>query len=137
VSVARPDGTTVNEGYDAAGRLSSLTTPTTAINYTYSTNTGNLISASVTGGEALAYGYIGSLPTSSSWAGKVAGDVGVAYDDNFWVTSQTVNNAHQIDFAYDNDGLLVQAGSLVLARDPGNGLVTSTTEADPENRTSG
>jgi RHS repeat-associated protein len=126
VSVARPDGTTVNDGYDSAGRLSSLTTPITTINYTYGANTGNLTAESVTGGEALAYGYIGSLPTSSSWAGKVAGDVGVAYDDNFWVTSQTVNNAHQIEFAHDNDGLLVEAGSLVLSRDPGNGLVTST-----------
>ena len=127
VTVARPDGTTVNGGYDSAGRLASLTTPTTTIDYTSSASTGNQVAASVTGGEALAYGYIGSLPTSSSWTGAVAGDVNVAYDDNFWVTSQTVNNVHQIDFAHDNDGLLVQAGSLVLARDPENGLITTTT----------
>jgi RHS repeat-associated protein len=127
LATTRPDGTTVKAGYDRAGRLNGLTTSTTTINYAYSPKTGNLTGASVSGGEALTHGYLGSLPTTSSWAGPVAGDVADTYDSNFWITSETVNNANPIGLAHDNDGLLVKAGSLVLARDPENGLIAGTT----------
>jgi len=39
------------------------------------------------------------------------------FDTNFWVMSRSVNG-RGIDFAYDDDGLLTQAGSLGLSRDP-------------------
>jgi len=39
----------------------------------------------------------------------------------------SVNGANPVNFSYDDDGLLVQAGSLTLTRDPQNGRLTGTT----------
>jgi RHS repeat-associated protein len=126
-TITRPDGETINFGYDSAGRLSSTTTPTESITYAYDSTTGNLNSASIAGGEALAYGYNGPLPTSSTLTGTVAGTVSRTYNNNFWVASQSINSGNTITFTYDNDGLLTKAGSLVVHHDPKDGLVTGTT----------
>jgi RHS repeat-associated protein len=122
-SVTRPDSETIAYGYDSAGRLSSITTPTETANYAYDATAGNLSSASISGGEAITYGYNGPLPTSSTWTGTVAGSVSRAYNDNFWVTSESINNGNTINFTYDNDGLLTKAGSLVITNDPKDGLL--------------
>ena len=126
-TVTRPDGKTINYGYDGAGRLNSTTTPTETVSYTYDSTTGNLSGASISGGESIAYGYNGPLPASSTWTGTVSGSVSRAYNDNFWVTSQSINSGNTIDFAYDNDGLLTKAGSLVVKRNAKDGLITGTT----------
>ena len=49
------------------------------------------------------------------------------YDNNFRVTSRSINGANTINFGYDNDSLLTQAGALTLSRNPQNGLLTGTT----------
>ena len=126
-TITRPDGETINFGYDSAGRLSSTTTPTENITYTYDSTTGNLNSASITGGEALAYGYDGPLPTSSTLTGTVAGTVSRTYNNNFWVASESINGGNTINLTFDKDGLLTKSGSLTLKRDPKDGLVTGTT----------
>jgi len=41
-------------------------------------------------GGTLSYTYDGALPLSESWAGVITGDVSVAYDNNFRVTSRSV-----------------------------------------------
>jgi RHS repeat-associated protein len=125
-TVTRPDSETITFGYDSAGRLSSTTTPTETVNYAYDATTGNLSTASISGGEAIAYGYNGPLPTSSTWTGTVAGSVSRAYNDNFWVTSETINSGNTINFSYDNDGLLTKAGALAAKYNP-NGLLTGAT----------
>ena len=122
-TVTRPDGETITYGYDTAGRLSSITTPTETASYTYDATTGNLSGASITGGEATAYAYNGPLLASSTWTGTVAGSVSRAYNDNFWVTSQSLTNGSTINFTYDNDGLLTKAGSLAITNDPKDGLI--------------
>jgi RHS repeat-associated protein len=122
-TVTRPDGETVTVGYDSAGRQSSTTTPTETVTYAYDATTGNLSTASISGGEAIAYGYNGPLPTSSAWTGTVAGSVSRAYNNNFWVTSQSINNGNTINFTYDKDGLLTKAGSLAVTNDPKDGLI--------------
>jgi RHS repeat-associated protein len=122
-TVTRPDSEIITYGYDSAGRLSSITTPTETADYSYDATTGNLSTASITGGEAIAYGYNGPLPTSSTWAGTVAGSVSRAYNDNFWVTSESIDSGNTINFTYDNDGLLTKAGSLVITNDPKDGLL--------------
>jgi RHS repeat-associated protein len=124
-TVTRPDSETIIFGYDSAGRPSSTTAPTETATYTYDATTGNLSSASISGGEAIAYGYNGPLPTSSTWTGPVAGSVSRAYNDNFWVTSETVNNGNTINFTYDNDGLLTKAGSLAITNDAKDGFTKS------------
>lgn len=62
-----------------------------------------------TAGNTLAFKYDGSLKTSQTWAGEVAGQVTWLYNSRFWpkqesiVTTATFNRF----FGYDNDGLLV------------------------------
>jgi len=126
-TITRPDGQAIQFGYDNAGRLASTTTPTETITYSYDANTGNLSSASINGGEALAYGYNGPLPTSSALTGTVAGTVSRAYNNNFWVTSESINGGNAVTFTYDNDGLLTKAGALALKLDPKDGLIKGST----------
>jgi len=126
-TITRPDGQALQFGYDNAGRLASATTPTETITYSYDANTGNLSSATITGGEALAYSYNGPLPTSSALTGTVVGTVSRTYNNNFWVTSESINSGNTINFSYDNDGLVTKAGSLTLKLDPKDGLITGTT----------
>ena len=126
-TITRPDGQVIAFGYDSAGRLSSTTTPTEKISYGYDSATGNLSSASIAGGEAIAYGYNGPLPTSLTWTGSVAGNISRVYNNNFWVTSESINSGNTINFSYDNDGLITHAGALTLKLDPKDGLIKSTT----------
>jgi len=125
--ITRPDGNSIAFSYDNAGRLSSVTTPSEIIGYTYDSTTGNLTAANITNGESLSYGYNGSLPTSTTWAGAINGSVSRVYNSNFWVTSQSINGGNTIAFTYDNDRLLTGAGALTLARSPQNALITGTT----------
>ena len=127
--ITRPDGEVVAYSYDKAGRLTGVTVPTATLHYAYSTTTGNMSSASVTGGEAIAFGYNGPLPTSSKWTGTVAGTVSRTYDNNFWVKSQGVATGTTVNYTHDNDGLATKVGALTLTRNPNTGLVTATTLA--------
>jgi len=125
--VTRPDGQTIDFDYDTAGRLNSLNLPSRQLVYGYNATTGNLTGITDSSGSSLAYTYDGSLPKSSSWTGPVSGTVAWNYDNNFRVTSRSINGANTIDFGYDNDSLLTQSGALTIARNPQNGLLTGTT----------
>ncbi|HEX6504455.1 MAG TPA: RHS repeat-associated core domain-containing protein [Terriglobales bacterium] len=122
-TITRPDGQTIKYGYDSAGRLSSATTPTAMIDYSYDATTGNLNSASISGGEGLTYGYSGPLLTSSTWAGIVAGKVSRTFNNNFWVTSESINGGNTVNYSYDKDGLISKAGALSVKHNS-NGLLT-------------
>jgi RHS repeat-associated protein len=126
--VTRPDGQTLQLGYEpTGGRLSTLTLPgSQTISYAYHPSTGNL--ASITApASTLSYSYDGSLLTSTTWTGTVGGSVGRTYDNNFRITSQSVNGANTVTFGYDTDSLLTSAGTLSLSRSAQHGLITGTT----------
>src|SRR5207302_8327252 len=130
--ITRPDGDTLDFGYDVGGgcncgRLKTLTLPTGIITYVYDATTGKLRSVTAPNGGSLTYTYTGALLTQTSWAGTVAGNVGRIYDNDFRVTSLSVNSADAIAFQYDADSLLTQAGTLILSRNTPNGLLTGTT----------
>jgi RHS repeat-associated protein len=125
--VARPDGTTVSLGYDTAGRLSGVTTPQGQLGFTYDATAGTLTRVTAADGGTLSYQYDGPLVTSMAWAGAVTGSVAVTYNDDFLPVSQTLNSGQAVQATYDEDGLLVQAGELAIARDAGNGRITGTT----------
>ena len=57
----------------------------------------------------------------------MAGSVGRTYDNDFRLTTLTVNDQDPVSFGYDNDSLLTSAGALTLTRDPQNGLPAGTT----------
>ena len=125
-AITRPDGQKIAFAYDSAGRVTTLTTPSAVTHYAYDAVTGNLTSATVTGGEKLTYGYNGPLLASSALSGSIHGTVGRSYDDNFAISSETINGANAVNFAYDDDELLTQAGSLQLAYSSTNALLTGS-----------
>lgn len=126
--VTRPDGQTIQLGYESTGgRLSTLTLPgSVTINYAYSPTAGTLSSITAPG-ATLSYTYDGSLLKQTTWSGTVAGNVSRNYDNSFRITSQSVNGANTINFGYDNDSLLTSAGSLAISRSTQHGLITGTT----------
>ncbi|NJD69712.1 MAG: PKD domain-containing protein [candidate division NC10 bacterium] len=124
--VTRPDGQTLSLAYDTAGRLNSLVTPTGTLQYAYSGTTGNLSSITAPG-STLSYVYDGPLLKQTTWSGTVVGSVSQTYDNNFRITSQSLNGANAVTFGYDNDSLLTSAGALNIARNAQHGLITGTT----------
>src|SRR5205823_3127491 len=80
-------------GYDAAGRLQTITLPTGTITATRDPITGKLATLAGPSGETLTWGYDGPLVTSAALTGPVAGTVTVTYDNDFRVATNTVNNA--------------------------------------------
>jgi len=124
--VTRPDGQTLSLGYDGGGRLSALTLPgSVTINYGYNSPTGTLSSIAAPN-STLSYTYDGSLLTSTTWSGTVAGSVSRVYDTNFRISSQSVNGGNTVNFGYDNDSLLTSAGSFTITRSAQNGLISGT-----------
>jgi RHS repeat-associated protein len=128
-TITRPDGQVINDNYDAAGRLTSMVTPSGTLNFGYNSTTGNLTSASVAGGEAITYSYDGPLPTGSTWTGTVAGSVSRTYNNNFWEASESINGANNVAFTFDKDGLVTKAGRLALKYNGATGLYTGSTLA--------
>jgi RHS repeat-associated protein len=63
---------------------------------------------------------------SETWSGTINGTVSRTYNNDFRVTSRSVNGANTASFAYDADSLLTAAGSATLTRDPDNGLLMGT-----------
>jgi len=79
------------------------------------------------GGEGLAFAFDGPLPQSVTWTGTLSGTVSYDYDARFQVASVAVNG-EAVGYSYDQDGLLTQAGSLALSRDPVTGLLAGTSQ---------
>ena len=125
--ITRPDGQAINYNYDAAGRISSVLTPSSTISYAYDPTTGRRSSASISGGESIAYSYNGLLPTGSTWSGTVAGSISRSYDKNFWINSESMNGGTSVAFVHDKDGLLSKAGVLILKHNAKTGLYTGST----------
>jgi len=103
-----------------------MTIPGGAYSYTYDPVSGNLSTITDPDGGTLSYTYDGSFLIDETWSGNVTGTVTRAYNNNFWVTSLSVNGS-AIAYSYDNDGLLTGAGSLTFSRNTQNGLLTGTT----------
>ncbi len=122
--ITRPDSLTVVFGYETAtGRPSTVTFDRGQLVFGYHASTGMLNSITAPGSNTLSFTYDGSLPTSVTWAGAVAGSVGVTFNTDLRVSSQTVNGANSVTFGYDNDGVLTLAGALGLKRHAQHGLL--------------
>jgi RHS repeat-associated protein len=120
-------GSPIGFAYDAGGRVERLSFSRGEIGLAYDPATGKLKSLTAPGGEVVSYSYDGFLNTSMTWSGPVAGSVQRVYDNDFHLISSSINGINPVSYSYDRDGLLIQAGSLVIARDPANGLLTGTT----------
>ncbi len=130
-----PDSSFIDVIYDSTGCVScgggskpkEIVFDRGVTEFNYSSSTGQLSEIISPSLDTLRYTYDGSLPTSVSWAGAVNGNVGVTYNNDFRVTSQSVNGGNTVGFSYDDDGLLTGAGNLSIARNPENGLMTGST----------
>ena len=127
--ITRADGTTIDLDYDVdTGYLNTITWPTgegTTI-FGYEATTGQLTSMSANG-QALAFGYDGTLPEDVTWFGAASGVVTRGYDAELRVSDLTVDvGGDQRTWSYlyeDVDGLLTTAGDLTMTHDAVNGLV--------------
>lgn len=130
--IIRPDGDTVKLDYSEGGscncgRLSAMTIRRGKIEYIYNDSTGNLEKINAPGGIGLSYDYDGALLTGKTWTGTISGKVNYAYDNDFRPVAISLNGKDTIAYHYDNDGLLAQAGALLLHRNKQNGLLTGST----------
>ncbi len=131
-TISRPDGKIIQFGYNAAGKLETLTMPNGQIAYSYNQpgcgncSGGDQPTKIEAPDETLAYTYDGNLRTSETWSGSILGSVVKGYNDDFLVRSLTVNGQPPIQYRYDNAGKLVGAGALTLSRDQQNGMLTGS-----------
>jgi RHS repeat-associated protein len=126
LSLLRPDGKAIAHGYDAFGRLSTLTIPTGLVTYGYDTASSRLTSIDSPGAVRLSYAYDGTLLKDTHWSGPVIGTVRRTYDNDFRVASLAVSGGAVTAYQYDRDNLVVKEGGLTITRDPVTGYVSAT-----------
>jgi RHS repeat-associated protein len=110
--------------YDHAGRLANWKFDQGTGSATYDSRSGLRVSAAEPGGVDTTYGYAGSTPQRLEWSGPVKGFVADKLDANGRLASETLNDANNLNFAYDPAGQLVGIGPLTFTRDAESGLVT-------------
>ncbi len=125
-TITRPDAGTITYGYDSFGHLTTTAYPQGTLTTSYNRDTALLTSTTSATGETTAFTYDGVLLTKAAWSGVVPGTLAFGYDNNFRMTSQTVNGT-VLPFGYDPDGLHTSAGALTMTRDPQNGHLNGTT----------
>ena len=125
--MTRPDATTIDFGYDGAGRLSTVTFSSGQFGFSYLPATGHLDTITAPDGGTLTYEYDGRLLTGETWSGSTAGSFQYTYDKDFRLTSQRINGEELATFQYNADGLLTHTGALTLNRHPQHGLLTAST----------
>jgi RHS repeat-associated protein len=124
--VTQPDGAHVTIGYDDSGRRRTISEPGGQIVFDYDPNTGRVRTLTAPDGGTTTYTWDGSLPTGLAWAGAVQGQVTQTYNNNLELASQTIAGGTPVQFGYDHDGLLTQAGALTLTPDAASGFMTAT-----------
>ncbi len=120
------DGRVIDFNYHpTSARLDNISSLRGQTHYRYHPTTGQLATLTAPDSGTLDFSYDGFLPLATTWAGAINGSVTRGYDNNFWLTSLTVNNS-PINFEYDRDGLLTQAGEMTLSHHLQNGQLTDT-----------
>jgi RHS repeat-associated protein len=124
--ITKHDGSAVDVSYDDAGRLMALSYAEGSKSYSYDVISFNLNRITAPNGVTLSLDYDGFVITGESWNGPITGSVSRSYDNNFRISSRIINGAQAVSLAYDQDGLLIQAGDMIIDRDPQNGFVRSS-----------
>jgi RHS repeat-associated protein len=125
--VDQPDGTKINVAYDSAGRVSGITIPQGASTYAYDPTTEHLTTSTAPDEESSSYTYDGALLTDVSTTGPIPGtiDIDYSYDTQLRLSSETVDG-NTVNFGYDSDSDLTQAGAEALTYDPTSGQYTGS-----------
>jgi RHS repeat-associated protein len=123
--LTRPDGKEIRLTYGNAGLLDTLSTPGEKYKLNFDVMTKQL--ASIVGPDGtLSFGYDGFLPTRTTWDGSIKGTVARGFGTDFRTASLSVSGGPAVEFKYDPDAFLTQAGALILDRDPKNGRLKGT-----------
>ncbi len=125
--VTRPDDKTIGLAYNTQGKLIGLQLPEGELTYAYDANTGQLKNIIAPDNGTITNAYDGALPTAVTWAGLIQGKVGVTYNSDFLVDSQSVNDGNKVSYQYNNDGQLTNAGDLSINYDATTGMYTGST----------
>lgn len=126
-----PNGDFIDPLYLSNGRLDSIQSSDGTYVLAYQTvpNSGYLESITAPSGDSVTYSHDGPLLTNEAWSGpfadSVTGNVAYQYDSNFWIDTVDIDGL-VVDYNFDDDGLLVQAGLLSLVRNPLHGGLDST-----------
>jgi len=75
--------------------------------------------------ESMSFAYDGSMQTGITFTGTINGAIAWTFDNNFWVTSESVNG-DAVNYTYDNDGRPTAVGDLTITRNWQNGFLTGT-----------
>ncbi len=130
-AIRNADGRSIEFTYDFAGRLDKTDLGSVRIDNDFD-EFGRIVRATRTGGPTVRRSFDGPLWLGDRWGNGRS--VVLDYDDNFWVSSITVNGSLTSHFQYDNDGLLTQArvltNELNLTRDTQTGFITATSLSD-------
>ena len=126
IRVTRPDAKTIDIDYDKAGRVSTLAIAQGKIRYLFDATTDQLKTITAADGGTLSYEYDGFLPTRVAWSGAIQGNVARAYDNELRVSAVAINGGKPLEYRYEADGLVTQAGALTLERHPRSGVITAT-----------
>lgn len=132
-----PDGSSIEPVFNPTnGRLTEVLAPDARLLLSYypdqHPSQGEISTIDYADETRVTFSYDGSLHRGTEWSGLVSGSYERSFDNNLQVQSDRVNASHVVNYSYDPDGLLMQAGALVLKRDdspgsPKNGKLTGTT----------
>ena len=76
----------------------------------------------------LSFGYNGRLLTDQTWSSMgISTNVHHDHDDFFRIASESITGQPVVAFGYDNDGLLISAGAIVLQRNAVTGQLDGST----------
>jgi RHS repeat-associated protein len=128
--ITLPDGARIDVDYDRVGHPAAVTFPSGKLRFDFDEKKEQLKSITTAEEEALSYSYDGFLLTATTWKGPIQGRVARTHDNDFRLASLSVNDGPPVEFKYDPDGLLAQAGALTLEHHAGNGLLTGTKLGD-------
>jgi RHS repeat-associated protein len=117
-SLRFPSGKLIANTY-TNGLLAKTTTPEGTTNYSYDCT--SFLKEAVKGAEKITYAYDGSLLTADSRTGLLNQTITYSYNPDFRIASIDYAGGSQA-FAYDDDGLLINAGPYTITRNAGNGL---------------
>ncbi len=124
-SESRPDGRVITTAYDDKHRVASVTMPRGSLTFEYDPATSQMTRITAPDNVVTTYGYDDDLVDSMTWSGAIAGTVGMAYDEQYRVTSETVNGS-TVNFGYSDDHLLTQVGAMALTRNAESGLLAGS-----------
>jgi YD repeat-containing protein len=115
ITISSPGEEQMSFIYDTYGRIHNIEwLKDGAIGATYTLNylaSEQLDSILGPGAQTVSYTYQGDLVTGVTWGGVVEGSYSRMYDSAFRLASESVNGGTVVEFGFDDDDLLAQAGA--------------------------